>query len=188
LRGEKEVAELTFSVRRTAAAVPLAFLCVLAFVVLGAAPASAATEGKRTTNTTVIHFPVAVLDNLCNGDAVAVNGDLTITQTTVQHRDGSFTIWSNSSAPNLTGQRLTPPPIDYNAADVEQSRSRNAPPPSPAYSFSDVHWTKLVPHGPAPTMYLVVVTRETLFENGKMVTMLDRAYLACTQPCRQSTQ
>ena len=79
-----------------------------------------------------------------------------------------------------------PPAIGYKAADVEQSYSRYAPPPSPAYSFSDVHWTKLVPQGPAPTMYLVVVVRETILADGSAVTTPDRTYLVCTEPCRQS--
>lgn len=179
---------MSYFVRRTVAAVPLIVMAILATMALGVAPVSAAGS-QSTTTRTVIHFPADVLTNLCNADIVAVSGDLTITETTTRHSDGSFTIRSTAAAWHLTGSRVAPPPaIGYRAADVEQSYSRNAPPPSPAYTFSDAHWTKLVPQGPAPTMYLVVVLRETLLENGTMVTTLDRAYLVCTEPCRQSNE
>jgi len=180
---------LRYFVKRTAAAVPLSILAVFTLLALGAAPASAIVSQRGSTTTTVIHLPALVLDNLCNLDVVNVSGDLTITVTTTPTSDGGYTVRSTASAWHLSGNRVAPTPaIGYKAADVEQSYSRYAPPPSPAYSFSDAHWTKLVPQAPAPTMYLVVVLRETILADGTAVTTLDRTYLVCTEPCRQSTE
>jgi hypothetical protein len=180
---------LSYFVRRTAAAVPLSILAVFMLLALGVAPASAAGTQRGSTTTTVIHVPAMVIDNLCNLDVVNVSGDLTIKVTTTPTRNGGYTVRSTASGWNFTGNRVAPPPpIGYTAADVEQSYTRYAPPPSPAYSFSDVHWTKLVPQGPAPTMYLVIVLRETILADGTAVTTLDRAYLVCAEPCRQSTE
>ena len=178
---------MRYFVRRTAACVPLAFLAIFTLLALGAAPVSANGTQRGTTTTTVIHLPALPMDNLCNLDVVNLSGDLTIRVTTTPTSDGGYTVYSNASAWHLTGSRVAPlPAIGYKAADVEQSYSRYAPPPSPAYSFSDVHWTKLVPQGPAPTMYLVVVVRETILADGSAVTTPDRTYLVCTEPCRQS--
>jgi hypothetical protein len=180
---------LRYLVKRTVAAVPVSILAVFTLLATGAAPASASGTQRSTTTTTVIHVPAMVIDNLCNADVVNVSGDLTIRVTTTPRRDGGFTVLSDASAWDLSGNRVAPlPQIGYTAADVEQSYSRYAPPPSPAYSFSDVHWTKLVPQGPAPTMYLVVVLRETIFVDGTAATTLDRVYLVCKEPCRQSTE
>jgi hypothetical protein len=164
-------------------------VAVFTLLALGAAPASAAGTQRGTTTKTVIHLPAMVIDNLCNADVVNVSGDLAITVTTTPARNGGYTVRSTASAWDLIGNRVAPPPaIGYRAADVEQSYTRYAPPPSPAYSFSDAHWTKLVPQAPAPTMYLVVLLRETILANGSAVTTLDRVYLVCAEPCRQSTE
>jgi hypothetical protein len=48
-------------------------------------------------------------------------------------------------------------------------------PPSPC-------WTKLVPQGPAPSKYLVLVLRETITADGTVVPVFERAYLVCKQP------
>jgi hypothetical protein len=181
---------LRYLIKRTATAAPVSILAVFTLLALGAAPVSATGTQRGSTTTTVIHLPAMVIDNLCNRvDVVNVSGDLTIRVTTTPTRDGGYTVRSTASAWHLTGNRVFPaPPIGYTAADVEQSYSRYAPPPSPAYSFSDVHWTKLVPQGPAPTMFLVIVLRETILADGTAVTTPERTYLVCTEPCRQSNQ
>ena len=58
-----------------------------------------------------------------------------------------------------------------------------APPPYPS-SRRVVHWTKLTPQSGsgAPTMYLVVVSRQTVNQDGTVVTLAERAYLACYPP------
>ncbi|MBV8940607.1 MAG: hypothetical protein JO240_02630 [Solirubrobacterales bacterium] len=125
-------------------------------------------------------FPV---DNLCNGDVVNLSGDMTITTTTTPRSNGGYTVTSRSVANNLRGNRIFPvPPIAYWGDDREDSYSYYAPPPQPS-THSDVHYTKLVPAGNAPTMYLVVAIRETTLPDGTTVPVADGEYLLCTAPC-----
>jgi hypothetical protein len=161
----------------------------LVLLAIGGAPAAASATQRGTTTTFTIHLPALPIDNLCNLDAVVVSGDLNITVTTTPRRDGGYTVRSTAAAWRLSGNRVFPEPqIGYKAADVEQSNTYYAPPPSPAWSTYDVHWTKLVPQGPAPTMYLVIVTRLTVLSDGSTLMTPDpvRTYLVCTEPCRQS--
>jgi hypothetical protein len=137
--------------------------------------------GSQTVRIT-INLPALVLDNLCNADVVNLSGDLTITTTTTPQGDGGYTVRSSSVARNLTGTRIAPlPAIGYKGDDGENVYSYYAPPPQPS-THTVVHWTKLVPEGDAPTMYLVTVLRETTMADGTTVPVLDRAYLSYSPP------
>jgi hypothetical protein len=43
-------------------------------------------------------------------------------------------------------------------------------------------YTRLVPKGAAPSMYLVVVVRETTFADGTTVPVFDDMYVTCHGP------
>jgi hypothetical protein len=45
-----------------------------------------------------------------------------------------------------------------------------------------VHWTRLIPEGKAPRMYLVLVLREAILADGTVVPVFERAYLVCKKP------
>jgi hypothetical protein len=146
-----------------------------------AARATGGSGGSQVVQIT-INVPALVLDNLCNADVVNLSGDMTITTITTPRSDGSYTVYSSAVAKNLTGQRIAPPPpIGYKGDDAENAFSYVAPPPYPS-SHTVVHWTKLVPQGKAPTMYLVTVLRETTMADGTTVPVLQKAYLACSPP------
>jgi hypothetical protein len=144
---------------------------------LVAAPAQAG--GGKTVRTT-IHVPAMVVDNLCNGEPVVLTGDLVITTSTRPARDGGYTVSSTTDGRNLHGPGLVTQ-LEYTGDDNEQSYAYYAPPPYPS-TFSVVHWTTLIPHGNAPSMYLVIVLRETVAADGTVVPTLDRMYLTCKQP------
>jgi hypothetical protein len=145
-----------------------------------ASAASAPSAQPQVVRVTV-HLPALVLDNLCNADVVNLSGDLEIVTVTAPYQ-GGFVVVSRSAAKNLTGSRIAPPPmIGYKGEDTENSYAYYAPPPYPS-TFSVLHWTKLVPEGKAPTMWLVVVTQETVMADGTTVPVVDRAYLTCTEP------
>jgi hypothetical protein len=158
-------------------------LVAVAAQFVGTAPARAtgSTGGGKTVRTT-INLPALVLDNLCNGDIVNLSGDLVITTTTTPDRRGGYTVRTSANAFGLRGERIAPPPaIGYHGDDSENSYSYYAPPPYPS-THRVVHWTRLVPEAPAPTMYLVLVIRETILADGTVVPVFERAYLVCTQP------
>jgi hypothetical protein len=178
------------SSRRRRALAPAGLLAVLAVL---AGPAATQVNaggnsgggkgsGGGQTVTTTINLPALVLDNLCNGDVVNLSGDLRITTTTTPRSGGGFTVRSTADARGLRGERIFPlPAIGYRGDDREDTYSYYAPPPQPS-THSYTHWTKLVPEGKAPTMYLVVVIRETILADGTPVPVAERAYLKCTEP------
>jgi hypothetical protein len=141
------------------------------------APAQAG--GGQTVHYT-IHVPAMVLDNLCNGEPVNLSGDLAITETTRPARNGGYTVTSSTDGRNLRGTGLVTQ-LPYSGDDNEQSYAYYAPPPYPS-TYEVTHWTKLVPHGNAPSMYLVVVLREVVAADGTVVPTFERAYLTCKQP------
>jgi hypothetical protein len=155
---------------------------------VGTAPARATGGGGGSgggqTTSVVINIPALPLTNLCNADIVNLSGDMYITTTTRPTSDGGYTVRTSAVAPDLRGQRIAPPPpIRYRGSDAENAYSYYAPPPYPS-SHRVVHWTKLVPQGRAPTMYLVVVLRETIAADGTVLTTAERAYLVCKPPRR----
>jgi hypothetical protein len=172
------------------AALVLAVVTPLAVVAAGLArpdPVSASgggSTGNRQVVETTINIPALVVENLCNLDTVVLSGDAHIRVVTTQHRNGGYTVQSSMRAPNLTGQRINPPPMDYEGSDAENSHSYYAPPPQPS-THTVVHWTKLVPQGRAPTMWLVIVFRQTIQPDGTPIVTVDRAFLVCKPPSRK---
>jgi len=146
---------------------------------LPAAPVSAA--GGQTVDTT-IHIPANIITNLCNDDVVNLSGDLHIRETTTATKNGGFTVQSRSIFWG-SGARLQPPPIAYTGSDAENSWAYYAPPPYPSI-FSVLHWTALIPQGPAPSMYFVFLLKETVTADGTVTPVVDRMYLQCKEPCR----
>ena len=150
---------------------------------VGTAPARAtgSTGGGKTVRT-VLNLPALVLDNLCNGDVVDLSGDLVITTTTTPDRRGGYSVRTSANAFGLRGTRIAPPPVvGYHGDDRENTYSYYAPPPYPS-THRVVHWTRLVPEANAPTMYLVLVIRETILADGTVVPVFERAYLVCAPP------
>jgi hypothetical protein len=160
------------------AIVMVATAAVMALVLAG--PVSATTSGGQTVRTT-IHLPAWEIDNLCNGaEPVILSGDMNITTRSTPDRSGGYTVQSSAVAHNLQGQGLVSM-LRYEGDDVEDSNASYAPPPYPS-SFSDAHYQRLVPKGPAPSMWLVVVLRETTAADGTTIPTLDRMYLTCHGP------
>lgn len=152
----------------------------IASVVLLWGPADAPAAGQTVEYT--FHNPAFLADNLCNGDAVNLSGDFHVRVTTTPTANGGYRVVSSVDARDLRGERIAPlPAISYRGADSENTYTYSAPPPYPT-TVSVLHWTKLVPQAKAPTMYLVVVLRETIASDGTVVPLLDRMYLVCTQP------
>jgi hypothetical protein len=157
-------------------------LAVVAMVVLGLVlPATASAAGK--TVQTTVHIPATVLNNFCYGaEPVALSGDLRITTTTTQDSRGGYMVQSSSRANNLQGQGLVSL-YGYEGDDGEDSYAYYAPPPYPSTQRA-THYTRLVPKGPIPSMYLVTEFRETVLGDGTAVPTLDRTYLTCQGPKR----
>ena len=151
-----------------------------------AGAAEKAAAGKGTTTEYTLHVAALPVTNLCNADAVILNGDLEIRETTTPAKKGGYTVQSTVNGRNLTGSGL-PSGLDYAGEDREQSNAYYAPPPYPA-TFTDVHYTKLNPAGDAPTEYLVVVLREVVAADGTVVPTIDRTYLVCSQPTTQASR
>jgi hypothetical protein len=165
-----------------AVGIPLAVVAAGLSIPTRASASGTTTTGKSQTVKTTINIPAMVVDNLCNADVVNLSGDATITVTTTPRSNGGYTVRSSFIAPNLRGTRiLPPPPIGYKGDDRENAYSYYAPAGSSTHRV--VHWTKLVPQGNAPTMYLVVVIREAILADGTpAVPVFERAYLICRQP------
>jgi hypothetical protein len=174
--------------RRGLAAAAIALTGTLTLVLVGAqlarAPAAQATGSAGAGTTFVVdvtlNFPADVVRNHCNGDAVYLFGDQRIITRTTIYPDGSSRVQSTLIAKDLRGHRLQPPMIGYQADNLQNTFTYWAPPPQPS-TFRAKHWTKLVPKGNAPTMYLVIVLRETITATGT-VPVFYQAYIVCTQP------
>jgi hypothetical protein len=169
-----------------ALAVAMAVVAVGAQFV-GTAPARATggggggSGGGGQTVETIINIPALPLTNLCNADIANLSGDARLRVTTTPHRNGGYTVRSSFNARNLRGERIAPPPpIGYHGDNVENTYSYYAP--AGGSSHRVYHWTRLVPEARAPTMYLVVVIRETILADGTVVPVAERAYLVCRQP------
>ena len=70
---------------------------------------------------------------------------------------------------------------------MEQRRAYYAPPPYPS-TFYDQHYTKLMPVGNAPSMYLVIILKEVVMADGTVVPTISRLYLVCKEPCTQTAK
>ena len=165
-----------------AVAIPLAVVAAGLSIPTRAKASGSTTAGRGTTTDVTLNIPLMFLDNLCNGDVVTLHGDLRIITRTTPTRNGGYTVRSTAIARNLQGERAAPPPpIGYHGDDGENTFSYYAPPPYPS-TFRVVHWTRLVPEAPAPTMYLVLVLRETVLADGTVVPVFERAFLVCARP------
>ena len=164
-------------------AIAMSVVITLSALLVGSTSANATDRsGGGQTVVTTLNVPAMPLDNLCNGDVVNLSGDATIRITTTPRSDGGVTVRSVFDARNLRGSRIAPlPMIGYHGDYVENSYQYVAPPPYPT-SARVTHYTKLVPEANAPTMYLVVVIRETLFADGTVVPVAERAHLVCKEP------
>jgi hypothetical protein len=164
--------------RRRALAGSLAGAALLAVSMF--LPATSPAAGRTQTVDYTLHVPAMVIDNLCNGEPVNLSGDLHIRESTTQRADGSYTVTSTTNGKNLRGPGLITM-LNYLGQDTEQSNQYVAPPPYPT-TFTDTHYTKLVPQGNAPSMYLVIVLREVVLADGTVVPTINRMFLTCTQP------
>jgi hypothetical protein len=150
-------------------------------LVAGSATAGTTSGGGQRVDVT-INIPAMGFDNLCNGDVVTLSGDMRIVTVTKPATNGGYTVTSTAAAYNLTGNRAAPlPMIGYYGDDVQSSYTYYAPPPYPSTNRI-AHWTKLVPRGKAPTMWLVVIMRNTVAVDGSVVPVAERVYLSCSQP------
>jgi hypothetical protein len=166
------------SMRLRIAVVMAAVAAVIGLALAG--PVSATTTGGQTVRTT-INIPATVMDNLCNGaEPVYLSGDMTITTRTTPGSRGGYTVQSSAVAHNLQGQGLVSL-LGYEGDDVEDTYQHYAPPPYPS-TFSNSHYTRLVPKGPAPSMYLVVVVRGTTAADGTTVPVVQQMYVTCRGP------
>ena len=165
--------------KRLAFASPLAVAAMLALLSLAAVPAQAAGGGTTVRE----EFPIAALPltNLCNQQVVNMQGEEYITVTTTPTSNGGYTVQSVASAPNLTGATVPPqPPVAYTGQDVETSHSYYAPPPNPASTVYDAHWTKLVPQqANSQSMYLIVVYKIVVLADGTALPTVNGVYLVC---------
>lgn len=143
-------------------------------------PATAPAKAQTQTVDYTLHVDAMVVDNLCNGEPVNLSGDLRIRETTTQRSDGSYTVNSTTNGKDLRGPGLVTM-LNYRGQDSEQSNQYVAPPPYPT-TFTDTHYTKLVPQGKAPSMYLVIVLREVVLGDGTAIPTLNRMFLTCTKP------
>jgi hypothetical protein len=171
----------------------MAFLAAASMVFVGTRGAAALTtpavtgSSRGQTVDTTINLAAFPLDNLCNGDVVNLSGDLHIRTTTTPTAKGGYTVQSSANARDLRGNRIAPlPAIGYRGDDSENTFSYYAPPPYPS-THRVVHWTRLIPQGKAPSMYLVLVIRETILADGTVVPVAEHAYLVCTKPTCSST-
>ncbi len=176
-RGTRAIRRLTLS------AVTLFVSVLSALVVTGSSTAVAGTSGGGERVDVTINIAALPLTNACNGDVVVLSGEIRIVTVTRPTRNGGYTVTSTTTAKDLRGERIAPPPaIGYLGEQTENSYSYYAPPPSPASTSRVAHWTKLVPQGKAPTMWLVVLFRLTTIADGTTLPTAERAYLTCTQP------
>ena len=176
--------ERPFSLRtRVVLVLSVAAALLLAGLGQSAARAGASsTSGKTQVVRVTQNVAAMVIENLCNADTVNLHGQLTLTTATTPTSNGGFQIVSSVRANNLTGERIAPlPAYGYIGSDNQDSYSYIAPPPYPT-TYSEKHWTKLVPQVNAPAMWLVVVTREVITADGTAIPAVERAYFTCSQP------
>jgi hypothetical protein len=166
----------TRSLRAALAAVSMSVVAMLLLLPSGASARSQTVEYT-------FHNPLFIADNLCNGDVVGLSGDFHVRVTTTPRRNGGYRVVSSVNGRDLRGETLAPQPRRrYRGDDSENTYSYVAPPPYPS-TYSVTHWTRLVPEGRAPTMYLVIVLRQTIAADGTpVVPTVERMYLSCKPP------
>ena len=144
----------------------------LAIVALRPSPAQAQTV------VTVINLPAVVIDNQCNGEPVALSGDLLTVVTTRLTANGGTTVRSVSVTQGLKGTGLVSG-VSYRAVELSGTVVNQLPPPGTGTFFSTVT-TLLIPHGSAaPSMLLVVVVKATVAPDGTISNEVVQTYLVC---------
>jgi hypothetical protein len=144
----------------------------LAILALRPSPAQAQTV------VTVINLPAVVIDNQCNGEPVALSGDLLTVVTTRPTPTGGTTVRSVSVTQGLQGTGLVSG-VSYRAVEVSGTVVNQLPPPGTGTFFNAVT-TLLIPQGSAvPTMLLVAVIKATVAPDGTISNEVVRTYLVC---------
>jgi hypothetical protein len=150
----------------------MALVLSLAIVALRPAPAQAQTV------VSVINLPAVVIDNQCNGEPVALSGDLLTVVTTSPTPNGGATMRSVSVTKGLQGTGLVSG-VSYRAVELSGTVVNQLPPPGTGTFFSTVT-TLLIPQGSAaPSMLLVVVVKGTLAPDGTVSNEVVQTYLVC---------
>jgi hypothetical protein len=150
----------------------MALVLSLAIVALRPAPAQAQTV------VSVINLPAVVIDNQCNGEPVALSGDLLTVVTTSPTPNGGATMRSVSVTKGLQGTGLVSG-VSYRAVELSGTVVNQLPPPGTGTFFSTVT-TLLIPQGSAaPSMLLVVVVKGTLAPDGTISNEVVQTYLVC---------
>jgi hypothetical protein len=144
----------------------------LTIVALRPSPAQAQTV------VSVINLPAVVIDNQCNGEPVALSGDLLTVVTTRPTADGGTTVRSLSVTRGLQGTGLVSG-VSYRAVELSGAIVNQLPPPGTGTLFSTVT-TLLIPQGSAaPSMGLVTVIKATVAPDGTISNEVVRTYLVC---------
>jgi hypothetical protein len=154
---------------------------VLALTV--AAPlASSVTCASAQTTRTRIAMPAVLIVNQCNNDPVALSGYMDVKVTTTPSANGTTTIASTASMPNLRGTGLASG-RRYRAVDTTQTHKYLVAPPLPS-TFHYKQWTVLRPRPASPSvpkMYLVFEMQGVIVA-GALVPSLLNASISCSVP------
>jgi hypothetical protein len=163
-------AKVTFGRRLLMAIIALALS--LAMLALRPVPASAETV------VSVINLPAVVIDNQCNGEPVALSGDLLTVVNTRPTPEGGTTVRSVSITRGLQGRSLVSD-VSYRAVELTGTIINQLPPPGNGTFISTV-LTLLLPQGSAaPAMLLVVSLKGTLAPDGTVSNEVIKTYLVC---------
>jgi hypothetical protein len=150
----------------------MALAVSLAILVSRPAPAHAATV------VSVINLPAVVIDNQCNGEPVALSGDLLTVVTTRLTANGGTTVRSVSVTRGLQGTGLVSG-VSYRAVELSGTVVNQLSPPGTGAFFSTVT-TLLLPQGSTvPAMLLQMVVRGTLAPDGTVSTEVVQTSLVC---------
>jgi len=172
------------TLRRTALATVVAGAAVAGVVSFTGGAAGAVAAAPKPPKSTTVEYtlpvPALPVTNLCNADAVVLDGNLYIRTTTTPQKNGAVKVESVINGKDLTGFGL-PSALNYLGENREYSYQYIAQPPYPS-TYRDVQYTKLIPQGNAPAMYLVVVLRQVVLGDGTVLPTIEQAYLVCQQP------
>lgn len=130
------------------------------------------------TVVSVIDLPAVVVDNQCNGEPVALSGDLLTVVTTRPTPHGGTTVRSVSATRGLQGTSLVSD-VSYRAVELSGTIVNQLPPPGTGTFFSTVV-TLLLPQGSsAPAVLLLVESKGTLAPDGIVNNQVVNTYLIC---------
>jgi hypothetical protein len=150
----------------------MALALSLAIMALRPAPAHAQTV------VSVINLPAVVINNQCNGEPVALSGDLLTVVTTRSTANGGITVRSVSVTQGLRGTGSVSG-VSYRAVELSGTVVNQLPPPGTGTFYTTVT-TLFIPQGSAaPAMLLVVVVKGTLAPDGTISNEVVQTYLVC---------